>query len=81
MAVRRWPKTSLQTFKDREDDASQLNRLGVAYFHLAYFRFLPRVLLRLFRRRTVVSVFLSPRPISGGREKLAFIPAQFLAEG
>ena len=26
-----------RTFKDREDNASQLNRLGVAYFLLAYF--------------------------------------------
>jgi hypothetical protein len=24
-------------FKDREDDASQLNRLGVAYFHVCLF--------------------------------------------
>ena len=31
-----------QTFKDHEDETSQLNRLGVAYFHLAYFRFQPR---------------------------------------
>jgi len=28
-------------FKDHEDDASQLNRLGVAYFLVDYFRFLP----------------------------------------
>jgi len=32
-------RSSLQTFKDLENDLSQLNRLGVAYFLLAYFRF------------------------------------------
>ena len=33
--------TLQRTFKDREDNASQLNRLGVAYFLIVYFRFLP----------------------------------------
>jgi hypothetical protein len=59
-----------QTFKDREDETSQLNRLGVAYFHLVYFRFQPRITSALLSFKsvgaTVVSVFLSRRPISGG---------------
>jgi len=35
----------LQTWivKDPENDLSQLNRLGVTYFHLAYFRFQLRI--------------------------------------
>jgi len=56
--------------KDREDETSQLNRLGVAYFLLVYFRFQPRV-TSAFRRRTVVSVFLLFHPSSGSQEKLA----------
>jgi hypothetical protein len=33
---------ALQTFKELEGDASQLNRLGVVYFLIVYFRFRPR---------------------------------------
>jgi hypothetical protein len=66
-----------RTFKDREDDASQLNRLGVAYFLIVCFRFLPPyfgfafffVLEAEKRRRTIVSVFFLFRPDSGGREE------------
>ena len=52
-------------FKEREDDASQLNRLGVAYFHVdlfpisatSYFGFAFFFVLEAEkRRRTVVSV-------------------------
>jgi len=52
--------------KDLENDLSQLNRLGVAYFHLAYFRFQPRVLHRLFVGAQLSASF--------------FLPAQFLAD-
>jgi len=34
-------QTLQRTFKDREGDASQLNRLGVAYFLVGYFQFQP----------------------------------------
>jgi hypothetical protein len=63
--------------------------LGVAYFHLAYFRFLPPYIGFAFffileagsfvqefqkRRRTVVSVFVLFRPDSGGREETLLSP-------
>jgi hypothetical protein len=43
----------LQTWivKEREHDLSQLNRLGVAYFLVVYFRFLPRITLACFLLR------------------------------
>jgi hypothetical protein len=51
-------QTLERTFKDREDNASQLNRLGLAYFHLAYFRFQPEI-HRLFVGATAVSIAIS----------------------
>jgi hypothetical protein len=48
-------QTLQRFFKEREADTSQLNRLGVAYFHLVYFRFQPH-LTSAFRRRTVISL-------------------------
>ena len=47
LADSRWPRTWLQTFKDREVDASQLNRLGVVYFLLCLLP-ISTTLLRLF---------------------------------
>ena len=35
------PTAESLAFKDHEDDASQLNRLGVAYFLIVYFQFQP----------------------------------------
>jgi len=65
-----------QTFKDREDETSQLNRLGVAYFHLVYFRFLPRVLLRLFVGAQS-SVLLLSHSVSNDFQTTLLIPVQF----
>jgi hypothetical protein len=42
--------------KDREDETSQLNRLGVAYFHLCLLPISATCLTSAFRRRTVISL-------------------------
>ena len=53
--------------KDLENDLSQLNRLGVAYFLLAYFRFLPRITSALLFIKSVgaqLSVLLLSHSVS-----------------
>ncbi len=74
-----------RTFKDREDNASQLNRLGVAYFLLGLLPISTTAtkasLLSQTRRRPVSACFSLPIPGSGGLEKRCFPSAQVLAEG
>jgi hypothetical protein len=66
--------------KDLENDLSQLNRLGVAYFLLAYFRFLPRYYFGFSSAHSRQRLSFSPPNFWRMREtRLA--PAQFLADG
>ena len=67
-------------FKDREGDASQLNRLGVAYFLIGLLPISTTRILRLFVGAQLSGSCLSFHPSSGGAEKHAFTPAQVLAE-
>jgi len=62
--------------KDLENDLSQLNRLGVAYSHLVYFRFQPRVLHRLFVGAQS-SVLLLSHSVSNDFQTTLLIPVQF----
>jgi hypothetical protein len=66
--------------KEREFDTSQLNRLGVAYFLLVYFRFQPQITSAFRRRNSCQRLSFSPPNFWRMREtRLAL--AQFLAEG
>ena len=49
-------KSQEQILKDREDETSQLNRLGVAYFHICLLPISATCLTSAFRRRTVISL-------------------------
>ena len=66
--------------KEREDNASQLNRLGVAYFLLCLLP-ISTTLLRHFRRRPVSAASSFPAQVRAGEKNSAFISAQVLAEG
>jgi hypothetical protein len=68
-------------FKDREDDASQLNRLGVAYFHVCFFSDFCHVLLRLFVGAQLSAFLPSSTQVLAVERNFAFASAQFLAEG
>jgi hypothetical protein len=69
----KWP---LQCLKDREDETSQLNRLGVAYFLVGLFPISATSLLRLFVGATV-SVLLLSRPGSNNFLTTFTVPVQF----
>jgi hypothetical protein len=56
--------------KERENDLSQLNRLGVAYFLVVYFRFLP----------LITSALLSFKSVGAQMSASFFLFAQFLAD-
>jgi hypothetical protein len=63
-------KSQEQILKDREDETSQLNRLGVAYFLMVYFRFLPH-LTSAFRRRNSFSYCFSAIQVLTTSKQLA----------
>ncbi len=71
-------RSSLQTFKDREDDTSQLNRLD----GLLSYCFFPisALLLRLFVGAQLSASFVCSAQVLAA-EETRFAPAQFLADG